>query len=92
MWSASVVIKPGPLRTFHISSLQEALVCLRIDWPPDKRDRPLYHRALKLCDAARNGDVNGKAAREALIAAARDAEILVFQTARRTKPFQRRLS
>ena len=81
MWSAAVVVKTGPFRTFHISSLHEALVCLRIDWPRDKRDRLHYRRALKLCEGAANGELKVEIAREAFIAAARDADLLAFQSA-----------
>src|SRR5262245_647244 len=77
IWIAPVTVKTGPGGAFQIASLQDALVCLRADWPRDKRDRPLHHRALRLCAAAQNGEVKGKVAREAFIAAARDAEVLV---------------
>ena len=76
MWSADVVIKTDSLGAFPISSLQEALACLRSDWPSAKRCGLLYERALEVCDGAEKGDLKMELARKAFIAAARDAELL----------------
>jgi uncharacterized protein DUF982 len=86
MWSAVVAVKTVPSRTTHISSLREALACLRMDWPEKKRDRLLYRRALKLCEGAVNGELNAEIARQTFIAAAQDAELLAAQREARMEP------
>jgi hypothetical protein len=61
----------------HISSLQEALICLRTQWPPKEgRDSRSFKRAVRLCTEAADGERSPAAARAAFIAAAREAGIL----------------
>jgi Protein of unknown function (DUF982) len=77
MWSASVPINLSPFQKLLISSLQEALICLRTQWPPDKgQDSHSFQRAVRLCTEAADGERSPAAARAAFIAAAREAGIL----------------
>ena len=59
----------------HISSARQALVLLTGNW---RDEGSAKHRAAKReCLAAINGDATGETARQAFIAAAREARVLV---------------
>jgi hypothetical protein len=77
MWSASVPINLSPFQKLLVSSLQEALTCLRTQWPPDKeQDGHSFQRAVRMCTEAADGERSPAAARAAFIVAARDAGLL----------------
>ena len=85
MWSIPVFIRLSPLQTLQISTLHEALNCLRTNWPADSsRSSPSYQRALSLCTEAVDGERSPAAARAAFIVAARDAGILGGSSALRS--------
>jgi hypothetical protein len=77
MWSAIVPVKLSPFQTLQISTLREALIFLRKQWPPEKpRNSQSFERAMRMCTEAADGERSPAAARAAFIAAAREAGIL----------------
>jgi hypothetical protein len=61
----------------RISTVAEAERCLSEHWPADKQHGEAFTAALLACEAAIDGVGSGGAVREALIAAAGEADIFI---------------
>jgi hypothetical protein len=78
-FSSPVLITLGAMGLRLVSSTWEALECLKGQWP--KQDSLEYRRAVRICRDAMEGWMTAAKARQAFVAAARRAGLLVAGSA-----------